>query len=78
VIGMVHDITEQKMLQFKLEELAANDMLTGLPNRRRGQEFLDSQTCAVCTRLGLTLGLCFIDLDLLQGRQRRARSPQGR
>ena len=65
VIGMVQDITEQKMLQFKLEELAANDMLTGLPNRRRGQEFLDSQL-ALCARLGLTLGLCFIDLDLFK------------
>ena len=62
---MVHDITEQKMLQFKLEDLAANDTLTGLPNRRRGQEFLDSQI-ALCTRLGLTLGLCFIDLDFFK------------
>ncbi|HRD96049.1 MAG TPA: diguanylate cyclase [Rubrivivax sp.] len=65
VVGMVHDITEQKMLQFKLEDLAANDTLTGLPNRRRGQEFLDSQI-ALCTRLGLTLGLCFIDLDFFK------------
>lgn len=65
VVGMVHDITDQKMLQFKLEDLAANDTLTGLPNRRRGQEFLDSQI-ALCTRLGLTLGLCFIDLDFFK------------
>ncbi len=65
VVGMVHDITEQKMLQLKLEELAANDSLTGLPNRRRGQEFLDSQV-ALCARLGLTLGLCFIDLDFFK------------
>jgi GGDEF domain-containing protein len=74
---MVQDITEQKMLQFKLEELAANDMLTGLPNRRRGQEFLDSQL-ALCARLGLTAGPVFHRPGSLQGRQRRTRPPQGR
>ncbi|WP_130483242.1 sensor domain-containing diguanylate cyclase [Sphaerotilus mobilis] len=62
VVGMVQDITDQKMLQFKLEELAANDTLTGLSNRRHGEAFLDSQL-ALCARVGMPLGLCLVDID---------------
>lgn len=62
VVGMVQDITDEKMLQFKLEELAANDTLTGLSNRRHGESFLDSQL-ALCARVGMPLGLCLVDID---------------
>jgi diguanylate cyclase (GGDEF)-like protein len=62
---MVHDVTEQKMLQFKLEALATNDVLTGLPNRRHGEETLESQL-ALCGRAGIPLGLCFVDLDFFK------------
>ena len=62
VVGMVQDITDEKMLQFKLEELAANDTLTGLSNRRHGEAFLDSQL-ALCARVGMPLGLCLVDID---------------
>jgi len=65
VVGMVHDVTEQKMLQFKLEALAANDALTGLPNHRHGEEYLESQL-ELCRRTGIPLGLCFVDLDFFK------------
>jgi diguanylate cyclase (GGDEF)-like protein/PAS domain S-box-containing protein len=65
VVGMVQDVTEQKMLQFELEALAANDVLTGLPNRRRGEEYLESQL-ELCRRTGIALGVCFIDLDFFK------------
>ncbi len=61
-VGMVQDITDEKMLQFKLEELAAHDTLTGLSNRRHGEAFLDSQL-ALCARVGMPLGLCLVDID---------------
>lgn len=65
VVGMVQDVTEQKMLQFELEALAANDVLTGLPNRRRGEEYLESQL-ELCRRTGIALGVCFVDLDFFK------------
>jgi diguanylate cyclase (GGDEF)-like protein/PAS domain S-box-containing protein len=61
-VGMVQDITDRKLLHIKLEEQAAHDTLTGLPNRRRGEEFLSAQL-ALCERMGIPLGLCLIDLD---------------
>jgi diguanylate cyclase (GGDEF)-like protein/PAS domain S-box-containing protein len=62
VVGMVQNVTEQKLLQFKLESWATNDALTGLPNRRHGEEYLQSQL-ALARRNGTPLGVCFVDLD---------------
>ncbi len=62
VVGMVQDITDRKQLELQLQELASNDTLTGLANRRQGMIFLMSQV-ELCQRLGLSLGLGFIDID---------------
>lgn len=62
VVGMVQDITERKTLELRLQELAWHDALTGLPNRRRGEEFIDNNL-ALCERAGLPMGVCFCDLD---------------
>lgn len=62
VVGMVQDITDRKLLELQLQELASNDTLTGLANRRQGMIFLMSQV-ELCQRLGLSLGLGFIDID---------------
>lgn len=43
VVGMVENITERKKLQFQLEKLAANDVLTQLPNRHQGEEHARQQ-----------------------------------
>ena len=62
VVGMVQDITDRKMVQLSLESLAASDGLTGLPNRRHGEDFLAAQLDR-CRRQGGSLGLCLVDLD---------------
>jgi diguanylate cyclase (GGDEF)-like protein len=59
---MVQDITARKELEFQLEQLASSDTLTGLPNRRHGERFLEAEL-ALCRRLGLPLGVCFFDVD---------------
>ena len=61
-VGMVQDITARKELEFQLQQLASSDTLTGLPNRRQGERFLEAEL-ELCRRLGLPLGLCFFDVD---------------
>lgn len=61
-VGMVQDITERKELEARLQLHASSDTLTGLPNRRDGERFLEAEL-ALCRRLGLPLGLCFFDVD---------------
>lgn len=61
-VGMVQDITDRKLLEIKLEELASSDMLTGLPNRRQGMAFLETEI-ELCRRLHMPLGLGFVDID---------------
>ncbi|MDY0136386.1 MAG: diguanylate cyclase [Thiomicrospira sp.] len=41
VVGMVQNITDYKKLQQQLEKLAANDVLTGLPNRRHAYHIIN-------------------------------------
>jgi diguanylate cyclase (GGDEF)-like protein/PAS domain S-box-containing protein len=62
MVGMVQDITDRKMVQLSLESLAASDGLTGLPNRRHGEDYLSAQL-ERCRREGGSLGLCLVDLD---------------
>jgi diguanylate cyclase (GGDEF)-like protein/PAS domain S-box-containing protein len=62
VVGMVQDITDRKMLELRLQELAGSDMLTGLANRREGANLLDRHI-ALCRRMDLSLGVAFIDID---------------
>jgi diguanylate cyclase (GGDEF)-like protein len=59
---MVQDITARKELELQLQQLASSDTLTGLPNRRHGERFLEAEL-ALCRRLGLPLGVCFFDVD---------------
>lgn len=62
VVGMVRNISDQKELELRLQDMAAHDALTGLPNRREGMRFLDAQA-SLCQRLGLPLAVAFIDID---------------
>ena len=62
VVGMLQDITGRKELEFQLERRASSDALTGVPNRRHGERFLEAEL-ELCRRLGLHLGLCFLDVD---------------
>ncbi|WP_374498635.1 GGDEF domain-containing protein, partial [Zoogloea sp.] len=59
---MVQDISTRKQMELQLQALASSDMLTGLANRYQGTTFLKSQS-ELCQRLGLPLGLAFIDID---------------
>jgi diguanylate cyclase (GGDEF)-like protein len=59
---MVQDISTRKQMELQLQALASSDMLTGLANRYQGTTFLKSQT-ELCQRLGLPLGLAFLDID---------------
>ena len=62
VVGTVQDITEQQQAQQRIQYLASNDALTGLPNRvvlgQRG-----SLALALAQRHQEPLALMFIDLD---------------
>lgn len=62
VVGMVQDVSERKSLELRLQALVANDALTGLATRQRGEDFMDMQL-ALCKRMNLPFGLCFCDLD---------------
>ncbi|BBN60372.1 sensor domain-containing diguanylate cyclase [Hydrogenovibrio marinus] len=61
-VGMVQNITDQKFMQFQLEALAANDVLTNLPNRREGEKQARLQV-ALSKRNEQPLCLAIIDLD---------------
>ena len=56
------DITDRKLLEFKLVKLAATDSLTGLPNRRYFVETSDLEVERI-NRFGGTASLIIVDLD---------------
>lgn len=60
--GTLMDIGERKRLEAQLKELATTDGLTGLLNRRFGQEQLDSEL-ASAKRLGHPVGFVLLDID---------------
>ncbi len=60
--GTALDITERKLAEQRIEELATRDPLTGLPNRRQFEDQLVRGT-AHAQRTGQLLALMFIDLD---------------
>ncbi|MDO9053272.1 MAG: diguanylate cyclase [Gallionella sp.] len=61
-IGIFRDITEHKLAEEKIRQLAFYDPLTHLPNRRLLNERLD-QAMAVSKRSGRYGALMFLDLD---------------
>ena len=61
VVGTVHDITERKRLEQRLEHLAYHDPLTNLPNRTRFQQKLDLAMLQAGNRI--EIAVLFLDLD---------------
>jgi diguanylate cyclase (GGDEF)-like protein/PAS domain S-box-containing protein len=61
-IAFFSDITEQRLRQDQVEQLAYLDPLTHLPNRRLLRDRL-TQGLAVAARSGHLLAVCSIDLD---------------
>lgn len=62
VVVVSRDITERKLAEEKIQNLAFHDVLTGLPNRRLLYDRL-IQTMAASKRSGRFAALMFIDLD---------------
>jgi diguanylate cyclase (GGDEF)-like protein/PAS domain S-box-containing protein len=58
IVSVVRDVTEQKQNEARIEQIAATDYLTGLPNRRA---FLAGVEAMLAR--GLPCALLFIDLD---------------
>jgi diguanylate cyclase (GGDEF)-like protein/PAS domain S-box-containing protein len=62
VVGMVNNITDDKITELALLNIASHDALTGLMNRRECDNVLERQI-QLCRRMQVPLGLCFFDLD---------------
>ncbi len=61
-VGSMIDITERKISESKIQQLAYYDQLTGLPNRQLFRNRLEQDMKRV-SRKGSSLALLFIDLD---------------
>jgi diguanylate cyclase (GGDEF)-like protein/PAS domain S-box-containing protein len=61
VVAM-HDVTERKLAEERLVQLAQFDPLTGLPNRRQFQASLES-AMAMADHQGWLVPILFLDLD---------------
>jgi len=64
-IGMIEDITERKHSEARIEYLASHDAMTGLPNRRHLQWYLE-KTLHIARRNRSRVGVVFIDMDKLK------------
>jgi len=62
VLGIGHDITQRKLMEKQVHDLAYYDSLTQLPNRRLLSDRL-MQTMAISKRSGNYCALMFLDLD---------------
>ncbi len=62
LFSIIHDITERKLAEAQIHNLAFYDSLTQLPNRRLLYDRLDQEISA-CKRSGLYGALMFMDLD---------------
>lgn len=63
VVVVSRDITEQKRLEAELREMAATDMLTGLPNRRHFLTQLEQETARVHRDGEHSASVLMIDID---------------
>lgn len=64
-VAVLHDITERKQLEKKLEELATHDRLTGVLNRGRVGELLDDEI-ARAERYETPLSVILLDIDFFK------------
>ena len=62
MVGTVHDVTQRRALEERLEHLAFHDPLTGLPNRALFMDRLD-HALARARRDGSVVAVLFLDLD---------------
>jgi diguanylate cyclase (GGDEF)-like protein/PAS domain S-box-containing protein len=62
VLGWFYDITERKLIEDQVQQLAFYDALTGLPNRRLLDDRL-SQAISACKRNDCYGALMYLDLD---------------
>lgn len=62
LVAMIHDVSERKQMEDRLQHLAYHDPLTGLPNRARLFEELEA-ALAEERRGGRGFALLFIDMD---------------
>jgi len=63
VVVVSRDITEQKRLEAELREMAATDMLTGLPNRRHFLGQLEQEKARVSRSEEKSAAVLMIDID---------------
>lgn len=62
VLSVTRDITQLKLQQRRLQQLAHHDNLTGLPNRVLLAERM-TQAVALARRQGTGFAVCYLDLD---------------
>jgi diguanylate cyclase (GGDEF)-like protein/PAS domain S-box-containing protein len=62
ILSTLNDITERRLAEEKVQNLAFYDSLTGLPNRRLLLDRL-RQALAHARREGMLVGVAFLDLD---------------
>lgn len=62
MVGMVHNVTDQKVTELTLQNLASHDALTGLLNRRECDTVMVRQL-DLCRRVNFPMGICFFDVD---------------
>ena len=62
IYASARDVTGQKELEYRLEQLATTDSLTGLPNRRRFEEEA-ARTLDHIARYGTRAAVLMLDLD---------------
>ena len=66
MVGIFSDITVRKQQERALAQLANNDALTALPNRRSFQRSVEQKLQRAARHPGSRLALLFIDLDLFK------------
>ncbi|MEE8343195.1 MAG: EAL domain-containing protein [Gammaproteobacteria bacterium] len=62
VLTIVRDITDRKLYEQEIHQIAYYDTLTGLPNRKLFYELLHHEI-QNCHRKGLSMAVLFLDLD---------------